>query len=304
MAQKRESVIEFSAPFANCARRCSFYRFPTRPMRNIRSHGAIPFYSWGSESIPPFTTEPRFQLSDLIAGRYDKFIRRFARAAKHWGHPFFLRFDWEMNGDWFAWGERANGNRPGQFLAAWRHVHHIFRTVGANNATWVWCPNIDPSHVWTSLRELYPGPGYVDWTCLDGYNWGSRGPGSAGARRGGWQSFNSLFRSTYNTIVNKIAPSKPMILGEVGASPFGGSRAAWITKMLQELPTSYPKIHGFLWLQTPYQRWEFSIRRGTPSASALAAAIQSPAYVSNVFCRLGTTTVAPPALPLPARPCR
>ena len=72
--------------------------------------------------------------------------------------------------------EQANGNRPGEYVAAWRHVHDIFTSVGANDVTWVWCPNVDPDHKMQSLGSLYPGDAYVDWTCLDGYNWGPQSP--------------------------------------------------------------------------------------------------------------------------------
>ncbi len=37
-------------------------------------------------------------------------------------------------------GLGVNGDQPGEFVAAWRHVHDIFTSVGATNATWVWCP--------------------------------------------------------------------------------------------------------------------------------------------------------------------
>ena len=31
-----------------------------------------------------------------------------------------------MNGWWWPWSEQLNGNNPGEFVAAWRHVHDIF----------------------------------------------------------------------------------------------------------------------------------------------------------------------------------
>ena len=109
----------------------------------------------------------------MIEGHHDAYIREFAEAAKAWGHPFFLRFNWEMNGNWFPWSEGVNGNQPGEYVAAWRHVHDIFTQVGATNATWVWCPNVDPASKLHDLASLYPGDAYVDWTGLDGYNWGT-----------------------------------------------------------------------------------------------------------------------------------
>ena len=66
----------------------------------------------------------------VIDGTYDGYIRYFAQKAKEWGHPFFLRFNWEMNGFWFPWSEGVNGNKSGEFVAAWRHVHDIFTAEG------------------------------------------------------------------------------------------------------------------------------------------------------------------------------
>jgi len=214
-----------------------FLRFDWE-MNSIRAHGSIPFLSWSSQSIPWASSEPDFQLSDVISGRYDSYIRSFATAAKNWGHPFFLRFNWEMNGGWFAWGERANGNQPGEYVAAWRHVHDIFTSVGATNASWVWCPNVDPDHKLTPLAGLYPGDAYVDWTCLDGYNWG---PNPASPK--GWKSFDQLFSSDYNLITGTIARAKPMVIGEFGSSEYGGSKSAWIQDALARIP-AYTKIRA------------------------------------------------------------
>ena len=92
----------------------------------------------------------------MIAGTHDAYIREFAEDARDWGHPFFLRFNWEMNGNWFPWSEGVNGNQPGEYVAAWRHVHDIFTEVGATNATWVWCPNVDPGGKFSDLALALP----------------------------------------------------------------------------------------------------------------------------------------------------
>ena len=126
-------MVQFFQPFANCNPSCSFYKFPTSPLESIRQHGSIPVLSWSSQSIPSTKVEPDFQLSDVISGRYDSYIREFATAAKAWDHPFFLRFNWEMNGNWFPWHEGVNGNQAGESVKAWRHVHDIFTAVGATN---------------------------------------------------------------------------------------------------------------------------------------------------------------------------
>jgi hypothetical protein len=281
MTGKSLSVVNFSAPFANCSGgSCSYYNFPATEFNSIRSHGAIPFYSWGSQSIPVPSnlSEPNFQLADVISGTYDSYIRKFAEAAKAWGHPFFLRFNWEMNGGWFSWSEGVNGNKAGEFVAAWRHVHDIFTAVGATNATWVWCPNVDPENSFQNLSSLYPGEKYVDWTGLDGYNWGTNP-----ARPDRWRTFNQLYESTYKKVTEVVAPNKPMIVSEVGSTEYGGSKATWIKEMLSTIPVKYPKIHGLLWFENYADGMDWPIETSTSATSAFAEGIQSSAYLGNQY---------------------
>jgi hypothetical protein len=288
MAGKKLSVINFSAPFAKCPTSggsCSFYNFPVNEMNTIRAHGSIPSYSWASQSIPSTVNEPDFQLADVIAGTYDSYIRKFAEAAKKWGHPFFLRFNWEMNGRWFPWSEGVNGNKSGEFVTAWRHVHDIFTAVGATNATWIWCPNIDPNGEFLNLASQYPGDAYVDWTGLDGYNWGTNP-----AKPDRWRSFDQLYRSTYDKITGSIAPSKPLMISEIGSTEYGGSKAAWIQDALAKIPVSYPKIRGLLWFEQFDDGMDWPIETSSSATSAFAAGIQNPAYASNQF---GSITSGP-----------
>ena len=291
MTGKHLSLVNFSSPFANCSgSSCSFYNFPTGPMENIRKHGSIPFFSWASDSTPTSVNEPNFQLSDVINGTYDNYIRSFAIAAKNWGHPFFLRFNWEMNGNWFPWSEGVNGNKAGEYVAAWRHVHDIFTSVGATNASWVWCPNVDPEGHLQNLSSLYPGNEYVDWTGLDGYNWGTNP-----ANPDRWRTFNQLYSSTYKRITETIAPSKPLVIGEVASTEDGGSKATWIKEMLSEVPTEYPKIRGLLWFEKNDSGMDWPIESSSSATSAFATGIQNPAYAENSFGSLGSGPIQPPS---------
>jgi len=284
---KKVSMVQFFQPFANCNPSCSFYKFPTSPLESIRNHGSIPVLSWSSQSIPSTKEEPDFQLSDVIAGRYDSYIREFATAAKNWNHPFFLRFNWEMNGKWFPWHEGVNGNQPGESAQAWRHVHDIFTAVGANNATWVWCPNVEYSGS-TSLASLYPGDAYVDWTCLDGYNWGTNP-----AKPDKWKSFDTVYQASYQKIVETIAPGKPMMIGEVASTEYGGSKAAWIKDMLARLPSGYPKIRALLWFDKFDSNMDWPIETSSSAIGAFREGIGSSAYLGNTFTNLSPTKILP-----------
>ena len=289
MAGKGVSLVNFFAPFANCSgSKCSYYKFPGDVMEDIREHGSIPVFSWSSQSIPSNVNEPDFQLGDVIEGDYDSFIREFAEDSRDWGHPFFLRFNWEMNGNWFPWSEGVNGNQPGEYVAAWRHVHDIFTAVGADNVSWVWCPNVDPEHkLQTSLASNYPGHEYVDWTGLDGYNWGPS--------KGGWISFSDLYKTTYHEITDTIAPGKPLMIGEMGSTENGGSKASWISEALAEIPTAFPNIRAMLWFDTFDDGMDWPIETSDSATSAFASGVGAAAYRANSYADLPAASIAPPS---------
>ncbi|HEX6782263.1 MAG TPA: glycosyl hydrolase [Solirubrobacterales bacterium] len=290
-AGKSASMVQFFQPFAQCGGAgCSFYSFPTTPMDDIREHGSIPVLSWSSQAIPSTLNQPDFQLSDVISGRYDEYIAEFAAEARDWGHPFFLRFNWEMNGNWFPWAEGVNGNAGGEYVAAWRRVHDIFAAAGATNVSWVWCPFVDPAGSLTDLASLYPGDSYVDWTGLDGYNWGT----NPAAPRG-WRTFDQLFRETYDEIVEGIAPSKPMMLAEIGSSEQGGSKADWIRDALVRVPTEYRQIRAFLWFDKFDDNMDWPIETSAPATQAFAEGVGQPAYVGAGYGGLTGGAIAPPS---------
>lgn len=198
------------------------------PLNRVRSAGAISLVDMGTDTVP---------LSKVAGGAYDSALRSWASQARSWGHPFLLRFDFEMNGSWYPWGTRPkNQNTPADYVAAWRHVHDIFTTVGATNVGWVWCPNaVPPHHAMTPLASLFPGTAYVDWTCLDAYNFGTP-----------WTSFARLVTPAYRQVM-QLAPSRPMLIGEVATTGHGGSKSRWIRSMFKALGHRFPNIHGLVW---------------------------------------------------------
>ena len=254
----------------------------------IRDHGSIPLLDWnpwdsGAGGSP---SQPQFALARIIAGDYDDYITEWATGARDWGHPFFLRFAHEMNGDWYPWSEDANGNSPGQYVAAWRHVHDIFTEVGATNVTWVWSPSTTyPGSI--ALSGLYPGDAYVDWVGIDAYNWG------ANPDRDGWQSFAQVVTPTYDEL-GAIAPGKPVMLPEVGSSELGGSKAAWITDALTTIPIAFPRIRAVVWFNWDGDGMDLTIESSESARSAFATGIASPVYAGSEFSALPPGPVAAP----------
>jgi mannan endo-1,4-beta-mannosidase len=144
----------------------------------IRALGAMPMVTWESYdytlSVP---SQPAYALSNIIGGNFDSYISTWAQAAKSWGAPFLLRFDHEMNGTWWPWGEGTNGNTTGQYQTAWKHVHDLFQAAGAANPRWVWCPNCAGSN---PLGGYYPGDAYTDWVGWTATTGARRRTGAAG----------------------------------------------------------------------------------------------------------------------------
>ncbi|HKF82302.1 MAG TPA: glycosyl hydrolase [Solirubrobacterales bacterium] len=277
------SLLQFSAPFARCEEgECSFYTFPTTEMEKIRAYGAIPVFGWNSGASGGDPAD--FQLADLNAGRYDAYIQEFAAAAAAWGHPFFLRFNWEMNGPWFVWGAGVNGNTAAEFRTAWRRVQKFFDQAGATNATWVWCPYASGTKS-LRLRPFYPGNRYVDWTCLDTYNWGPEASQP-------WHSFPELLGPTYHRIVERIAPHKPMMIGEVATSGTPEAKAYWIHGMFAALRHRFDKVRALIW----FNKIDGGIDWPLDSAAAAGAFGRElrRGFEQNVFGAIQNSPIAPP----------
>jgi hypothetical protein len=284
------SLIEFSAPFSDCATSpCSRYPFPIKQMQNVRDYGAIPFFSWnsGASGTSDFSSH---RLADINSGGYDAYIHEFASAARDWGHPFFLRFNWEMNGNWFPWAEGVNGNGSGEYVAAWRHVHDIFAAVGATNATWVWCPYGDTQRRLAPMRQFYPGSRYVDWTCLDGFNWGQNASNPLP-----WGSFDDIFHASYQRVVGEIAPHKPMILAETASNGSGAAKAAWIRGMFRQIALRYRRVRGVIWFEQVDRDLQWPVTSSAASTRAFSRGIRKHPYRANRFGALAGSPIQPPS---------
>ena len=251
-------------------------------MEKIRRHGAIPLFSWNSGASGG--NPANFQLSDLRSGRYDGHIRAFARQARAWGRPFFLRFDWEMNGDWFPWGARASGNRPGEFRLAWRHVHRIFDRVGARNATWVWCPYArdEPLAPFLPRRPLRR---------LDLPRRLQLGAGLLRAR-----PVADLPRDLRRRLPSYRRPRRPAQADAAGGGRLDRRRpakATWIRRMFATLRRGFPKVHGLVWFDKVDKENDWPLESSSAASTAFARGLRHD-YEENVFSRLRRTPIPAP----------
>ncbi|MGO9505173.1 MAG: glycoside hydrolase family 26 protein [Streptosporangiaceae bacterium] len=206
--------------------------------------GSIPMISWGGAP------------TDLIAaGKYDAQIRARALQLRALRGPVMLRWFAEMDGS----EHRASAVSPTSFIAAWRHIHDIFASVGATNVRWVWCPNAF-NFATGYAQRFYPGSDFVDWVGADGYNWAPRRPDAH------WTSFGQIFSSFYQW---GVSSGKPLLIGEYGVLEGApGEKAAWFKQADRELRTQFTAIRAVVYFDSNHEHFDWRV---TTSSTAFAA---------------------------------
>jgi cellulose synthase (UDP-forming) len=230
-------------------------RVDLEQLRAVAARGSTPQITWEPwDRTRGVGRQPDYTLASIISGRHDEYIRSWARGLHRYGGPVLIRFAQEMNGIVYPWAEATNGNRPGEYASAWRHVHDIFTAEGATNVRWVWCPKTGPI-----VPGQYPGDRYVNVVALSGFNGGSVLPW------GGWRTFADAFNVPLQSL-RRIAPGKPVQISEVGAVEAGGSKPQWIKQMFDYLE-AHTWIRSVLWFDLDKQAdWRVATSPAAQSA--------------------------------------
>jgi mannan endo-1,4-beta-mannosidase len=169
-------------------------------------------------------------LADIAAGKFDPYLRSYATAVKGFGKQIVLSFGHEMNGDWYSWGyKHAPAN---VFVAAWRHIVTVFRSIGATNVSWLWTVNIigNEGPMTSDPAAWWPGNSYVNWVGIDGYYYT------------GTQTFADVFGPTI--VEARTLTRDPIIIAETGASIAAG-QSAKVTDLFTGIQTY--GLMGFVW---------------------------------------------------------
>ena len=180
---------------------------------------------------------------DMYRGACDDEIRRFARTAAEYGHPFLFRLNNEMNSDWTSYSGVVNMADPQLYIDVWERFYRIFREEGVDNCLWIYNPNDRnaPPSKWNDSLAFYPGNGYVQLLGVTGYNNGTY-----------YTKWNEQWRditTIYDEIWNLYEPHFsrfPWIITEFASSSYGGDKAAWIDEMFAHIG-DYPNIKLAVW---------------------------------------------------------
>lgn len=218
-------------------------RFRSDWVASVADSGGVPMITWEpwkkQEGARQRWVQPDIAPRAIASGRYDDYIRAWAGAAARHRGPILIRLMHEMNGFWYPWAARDNGNTPAEYVAAWRHVVRIFRAEGARNVGFVWSINNleGAAGEREALRDYYPGDAFVDWVGTSGFNWGDSYDWS------GWRSADSIFGATYRRLA---AFGKPVIFTEVGTVQGGGDARTWVRDAVRTFRT-YPELAAVVW---------------------------------------------------------
>lgn len=263
---KKVGIVHYSDPWM------SWEGFGSGTRVRVDNRGAINSISMGSTLA---------QLNEVAEEKASMMttIEAYATKAAEFGKPMFFRPWWEANGTWWAWGRAPN------YVKAWQVLYTRMNAI-APNLTFFYCPNTiydSPSEGF--IQSQYPGNAFVDWTGFDAYS--GENPFKKVSKKNAKETLDLTYR-----VMASVAPSKPMMLGEIGASEYGISKPAWITELLGTTLPAYPRIKAVCWYNSNILEgggrmdWQIeSTPEGEPtnhaSQAAYAAGIASSYYLAN-----------------------
>ncbi|WP_299002832.1 glycoside hydrolase family 26 protein [uncultured Shewanella sp.] len=227
---------------------------------NIVNEGATPMITLE----PTLADRPNDNLlPEISQGHWDDYIDEWIANFMLWmkdrddpNARVLLRFAHEFNGIWYPWS-----NDPNAYITAWQYLHNKFEVAGANQyIEWVWNANNIDIDDYNDITQYYPGDDMVDWTSLDGYNWGANYSFTE------WSTFTELFEEQYAVLTTSF-PHKPILIAEIAtvepsdlpntADEYAGndsdsheSKAKWIKDMFKQIRLNFTHIKGVIWFNT------------------------------------------------------
>lgn len=228
--------------------------FDTMAATNTLNYGALYYMVW-----EPFDVS----VQSIASGASDAYITKFAKSVKAFGDPVALSFGHEMNGNWYPWG--TNGATPSEFVAAWRHIHNIFASVGADNVIWVWNPNIINPMPDVQLQPYWPGNAYVNWVGITGY-----------FPTTGADTFAELYGPTMSEI--REFTSKPFIIAETAVET-GPNQTQDVNDLISGVKAS-SDVLGFVWFNYDKSGVDWTVTDRPEVRAAVASALSGLPLVS------------------------
>ncbi len=175
-------------------------------------------------------------------GAADNQIATMANGLKKYPHKVFLNIYHEPEDQ--VKTSSSSGMTVADYKAMYRHVVDELKSLGVNNAVYVWNPM--GYYGWRDyLDGLYPGDAYVDWMCYDPYAKDNRQDDLADIVNRVKPNLN--WPGYYEWATDK-APGKPLMLCEWGVDTISNSDPASIVSgNAEQLMKDFPMIKAFVY---------------------------------------------------------
>jgi hypothetical protein len=220
-------------------------RFPTSMARSLIDMGVTPMVWWQPVREIGSCAFARHRL--IARGRYDRYIRQWARDAKSVRATVIVRWAQEINGSFFPWGVGNCGNSTRAYKSAWRHIVRIFHRVGATNVKFAWTvsnkPRCRPGPC-NPYRRYFPGARFIDYAGFSSFNWGSH--------HGKWVTMPDGIEATYRKV--RAITRKPIIVIELATNTGSRSKPDWIRNGYPAVYSRFPGIKGVSYLNVDLRR--------------------------------------------------
>ena len=227
--------------------------FPTDNLNVIWRHGSLPLVFW-SPWDKPYEEDhgpDKFSLTEILAGKWDAYIDKWADAARDFGHPMIVVFGVEMNGTWFPWsgayyGGAQSGFRNTTIGKARKRFDERTDTLSTasvraarQTSNGCFTPTIIRIRYkhGTVLRRIIPDPVTVDWLGLSVYGQQYKDEPNP--------DIPSLVDWPYQEM-SRLDPNKPIMIAEwatgefplIAAPPSAIRKPAWIKQGLELFRTA------------------------------------------------------------------
>ncbi len=268
-AGKKISVVTWFASAYENGRMTSWRQNYASSLARVKRLRALSLIKFSTQDYAFNSTHKMADLKAIAGGAWDDYFIEAAHTVRDFGSPVFISIDHEMNGTWYPYSQAFPGSNTtaADYVAAWKRIVSLFRQNGANNAAFVWSPNV-PDVGGVSYASYYPGDSYVDWVGVSFY------------------SGNSM--SAMDEIYRQLAPRKPFFITEWATSPsksqyntlFPGD-VDWVKQFFAAMETRYPRVKAISWFNWQNGDGDYRLTRVPEQARAYAQDIAAPRYLSS-----------------------
>lgn len=255
--------------------------FPTALVSTISARGSVPMISWEPwDSWKPSSNQPAYTPKLIASGKYNKLVDTWLLGAKKYNKTVLVRFAAEMNGDWQAWSPNKLTNKvtATHYVSMWKYVVNRAKMLGVTNVKWVWNPIVKAGET-TPMETMFPGEAFVDWTAMDGYNWGF-------VKGWGWQSYDDIFASTV-PVLKRLAPTKPWMIAETACAP-DSRQAEWVMNTFTRANQDGAK--AVVWFQFNKET-DWRLTSNTATINAVQSLLTSSQFNTTLQTLTATKTI-------------